>query len=460
MNHDLLGASTAWMDQFWDDDAGLLWNVRREQHLVRETVLYALGLLLRAGAGDEARAHQAIATALTFQFDERDAPFHGTFRRAPEEPEPPPEAVMWIHYDPNWRQFIGTNLAVIVDNFELPQPLGERVLGAIALAAASEDPHRVVPTYANIALMKAWLDRWDGERTGDKERIATSDEMARNVAKHFDEHQAFLEYNSPTYYGIDLWALALWRDADGPMGELGPRLEAALWDDIARFYHADLRNMCGPFDRCYGMDMTRYATPLGLFIWAALDREHAPFPDTSGKFFHPHDFAFGPVIAMVEPRLEGNVLDALRAFGGERTLDRTISDSPHRRATAWLGTDTMLGGQVGPTSGIGFFQHAHATMHWRASDGRVGWARLGPEVGADAVASSKQLEVEANTTTSLTFEIRSADASITPGAWHVDGRTIVVTTNAPSMTPAAEGDRILATYEPAPSGATTFTFSL
>ena len=59
MNHadDLTAAATEWMDQWWDDDAGLLLRpFKRDVHLVRETVWYGLGLLQRDGLGDEGRA--------------------------------------------------------------------------------------------------------------------------------------------------------------------------------------------------------------------------------------------------------------------------------------------------------------------------------------------------------------------------------------------------------------------
>ncbi|MEX2394659.1 MAG: hypothetical protein WD826_09290, partial [Actinomycetota bacterium] len=105
----------AWMDGFWDDEIGLLWNVHRNQHFVRETSLYALGLLQRADTGDVERSERALRNVIAHQFDAPGRPFDGTFRRAPEEGDPPDDALMWLHYDPNWRQFIGTTFALIID---------------------------------------------------------------------------------------------------------------------------------------------------------------------------------------------------------------------------------------------------------------------------------------------------------------------------------------------------------
>ncbi len=253
---DILTPCMAWMDGFWDDDAALLWSVKRDRHLVRETSWYAFGLLMQGRVNVAMRALDAV---LDEQFDAPGTQWDGTFRRAPEEGDPPDDAVMWIHFDPNWRQFIGTIFALICDRYsaEIGGPLEARLRTSIARAVETEGDARVVPTYANIALMKAWLDDWSGRPEGAA--------LGRAVESHFFEDGGFLEYNSPTYYGIDLYALALWRGSPA-LAAAGANVEAALWRDIADFYHAGLRNVCCPYDRAYGMDMTSYATPLGLWM--------------------------------------------------------------------------------------------------------------------------------------------------------------------------------------------------
>ena len=116
-------AAMKWNDAYWDDRAAFLWNTgtftnpstarpggaRPRRHLVRETSWYALGLLMRAGDGDRERAIRAIEAVLNNQIDEVAQPFHGTFQRSPEEPRPPQRyARLFVEYDPNWREFIGT----------------------------------------------------------------------------------------------------------------------------------------------------------------------------------------------------------------------------------------------------------------------------------------------------------------------------------------------------------------
>ena len=434
----VLTAPMAWMDELWDDDGALLWTVRRDRHTTRDTAWYALGLLQRDGDGDAERASAAVRGVIRTQVDAPGAPYDGTFLRAPEEPPPTEDAVMWVHFDPNWRQFIGTAFALICDRFgdRLGSDLDREIRGAIARAVEGEPPDRVSPTYANIALMRAWLDAWSGRDTT---------AFAHEVATAFDEHGAFLEYNSPTYYGIDLFALALWRSGPEPLAALGARMEAALWRDIARFYHAGMRNMCGPYDRSYGMDMTSHATPLGLWIWALVGAELAPFPDLSTRFRHAHDACFGPCVAAVDVSVPPDARAHLETFAGERRVEQTITSSPSRVATAWLSDDVMFGGQIGPPSGIGWYQHAHATIHWLRPAGGVGTLRLRPEVVADAVAEPGELRIVSLKDQALIFDV-DPPARVEGGTWQLDGVDLDVETDASYS--ATDGDGVITYHAP------------
>ena len=91
----------------------------------------------------------------------------------------------------------------------------------------------------------------------------------------FKQHDALNEFNSPTYGGVDLYALALWRDygLTPAMRSRGREMEAALWRTTADFYNANLRNISGPYDRSYGMDMRSYVSIQGLWLRTVLDAE-------------------------------------------------------------------------------------------------------------------------------------------------------------------------------------------
>ncbi len=64
-------------------------------------------------------AIHALDAVLACQFDEPDKVYHGTFFRAPEEACPPEPAVEWRYYDPNWREFIITTIAIILSRFAI-----------------------------------------------------------------------------------------------------------------------------------------------------------------------------------------------------------------------------------------------------------------------------------------------------------------------------------------------------
>ena len=288
--------STAWADPFWDEASGLLWypgyestahGARRRSHLVRDTIWYVTGLFLRRQGSDVFRALHAIEAVLDHQIDAPDQPYHGTFARSPEEPLPRPGAREWRDYDPNWREFIITPLQILLVEYEglLPKRIVERIDAATRLAVAGALARPLPATYTNIALMHAFMLCAAGERLNEPAWFARGEEMAQAIYDLFRPNQAFEEYNSPTYYGVDLYALALWRAyGSSVLRRLGAEMEGMLWTDISRYYHAGLRNLCGPFDRAYGMDMTRYAAVVGEWIWLVTGQEQAPFPDIDAAF--------------------------------------------------------------------------------------------------------------------------------------------------------------------------------
>ncbi|WP_285105187.1 hypothetical protein [Promicromonospora sp. MEB111] len=217
----------------------------------------------------------------------------------------------------------------------------------------------------------------------------------------------FDEYNSPTYYGIDLYALALWRRyAHQPLlRAAGAEMEVGLWQDTARHYHAGLRNLAGPYDRSYGMDLRHYASGVGLWIWLAVGRDLAPFPETDRPFRHAWDLALGPVVAVLGAEVPDDALAHLTGFRGERQVDQVIARDPLRVATSWVGERLLVGAEdVAGERGDLADQFHPATVHWlvdggsgdgadvRVDDGAdVGWIRLVSDLAVDARAEGPSL---------------------------------------------------------------------
>jgi hypothetical protein len=471
---DLAQRSLAWMDGCWDEAAGLfrvpndaLYEAGRAgvpAHLVRETGWYALGLLLRDAAGDRARAIRAFELVLTYQFDTPGQPYHGTWYRSPHEPPPPENPVIWRDYDPNWREFIGTTLALALIEYEsrLPAELVHRIDLALRRAIDGTIARNVPASYSNIALMTAFLLQFGAQRFGQPAWASAAERLAAEILERFRANQTFDEYNSPTYYGTDLYALALWRSYAGSalLRDGGARIEAALWRDIAQFYHAGMRNVAGPYDRSYGMDMRRYVACLGMWIWLATGYDQAPFPDLNGPLEHGWDFAFAPLIALLGLRMPDEARPHFVSFQGERQVERLIVAEPRRVATAWIGSRVMLGAEDSGSRHRVNTQFHPATIHWLVDQGAVGWVRLRHIAPVDARVERGRLTIDctehAGGDLEFTFQVfaPAADlAALRHDRWELPGLVVRVETNAGDLAATRDGDLVELRYSVAGSAA-------
>jgi hypothetical protein len=434
------------MDDAWDEDAHLLQypsgfsghseEGRRARYMVRETSNYALGLLMRDGKGDRERAAQGLIAVLGQQFLDKKNPWYGTFRRTPEEPDPSGEhTVMWANYDPNWRVFVGTTFEMILIEYpeRIPSDLALKMYQSIDIAIAGEMKQgRLKPNYSNIALMYGAL--WDfaanhDNNTNWKEKASA---WIREVARLYHRYNAFEEYNSPTYYGVDLFGLALWRSygSTAEIREAGANIEAHLWNDIAEFYHPGLRNLAGPYDRSYGMDMETYVAYAGLWIRALLPPSRAPFPIPGAKTDHLADLWFAPHVTLMGATPPTAALAKLTTFSGEHMVRRQITDD--RSATAWVGNKMILGGEstkLTKDAPPGTQFHP-GTVQWRTPDGSVGWFYIWQAPKIDVNVDHTTMTIVTDGTVVIRLKAAgSKRENITSGKW-----------NLPGMTVALEGD--------------------
>ncbi len=431
-----------WADGRWDARAGFVRVTSPTRHNVRETGWYAVGLLMRDASGDRARAAQAIEAILEQQISSPGAPFDGTFFRAPQEPQPSLWPQIWTDYDPNWRAFIGTTFALMLNEYEarLPTALRDRMVQSIRRAVEGElKEGRLKPSYTNIAIMHGYLWAWAGQRLNRPQWVAAGEAWARSVYAGFNETGTFEEYNSPTYYGVDLYGLALWRKY-GPtpsMRRMGADMEARLWRDIADYYHAGLRNLAGPYDRSYGMDMRRYVSLTGLWLRLVLDADSAPFPSLDGPLDHAIDYVYTPCFALLGAHIPPGARKHFERFQGERQITRKLTRG--RVATAWLASNYMIGGEfTGKSRAAGTPRNnlIPATIHW--NQGHIYLAKA-PRL--DARAEKDTLHVSA--IGDCTFRITAPGLSASSAArdvWKLPGLTIRVETDATGWeTVAGEG---------------------
>jgi len=235
-------------------------------------------------------------------------------------------------------------------------------------------------------------------------------------------------FSSDPYYGADLMAPALWREhaSSERMGQLGRSVDAELWRDVGAFYHADLRNPCGPFVRAYGMDMTGYCALVGLWIALAIgDPAPAPWPASGGH--HQGERVYGPVFALLRPEVPEDALPHLRRFTGPRTFERTFGET---QATVLIERDLMMGAA---TLKRRWDQQHPATIYWRpAPEEPLGWILLtGLNDGVAPVVADRclQLRRQSKSDEPIQFLLRAPDldeAAATPGRWDLPGLCVAV----------------------------------
>lgn len=440
---ELLEESIGWETHFWDQDAKLLrnptpatWHDGPIHYLVRESSWYALALLLRDQPGDRQRAADILDVVLRQQYITPGVAWYGTFKRSPEEPDPIPGAIMWHNYDPNWREFIGTTFELILIEYpdRIPAELSKRMYTAIDRSIEGEiAQHRLVPSYSNIALMYGALWDFAGAHSKRPDWQKASVDWTDSVYNLFRKYDAFNEFNSPTYYGVDLYGLAMWRDygSTKKMRSMGSEMESTLWREIASFYQPTLRNISGPYDRSYGMDMENYVAVTGVWMRSVLDAQNAPLPKITASTDHIGDLWLAPHIAILGTRIPQDALVKMTAFAGDHLVHKQITED--RIATAWIGTRMIFGGEstsktkdAGPTS-----QFHPATVQWRTPSGETGWIRLVESPKVDAIADERGLTISATGT--LRFRIHAKNQiqeKITQKDWDLPGLQAAITSDA------------------------------
>jgi hypothetical protein len=207
-------------------------------------------------------------------------------------------------------------------------------------------------------------------------------------------------------------------------------MEALLWTDIARFYHAGLKNLCGPFDRSYGMDMRHYVAVLGEWVWLVTGHAQAPFPTLDQPFAHAGDLCFAPCAAILGAAVPSEVVPHFFAFQGERQIERVIADSPQRVATAWLASGLMIGAERTTFGKRGYPQFHPGTIYWKIGADEVGWIRLMNAEPLDARASANRLDIAGQD--EIWFQISAPGVqieSIHAARWQLPGLEVTIQIN-------------------------------
>jgi hypothetical protein len=359
---------------------------------------------------------------------------------------------MWRQFDPNWRVFIGTTFAIMLIEYpdRISPDLAQRMYAAIDRSIEGEIAEkRLLPSYTNIALMYGSL--WDFAAVHDKRADwqQQSHDWTESVYSLFKEHGAFYEYNSPTYSGVDLYGLALWRSYGSTprIRAIGSEMEAGLWRDIAALYQPELRNVSGPYDRAYGMDMVSYVSVVGVWMRTVLNAQNAPLPPIAGSTDHVPDIWLMPQVAVLGTRIPKGALAQMNKFSGEHLVSRQITSD--RTATAWIGKNVIFGGEAtNKTKDAGVGSQFHpATIQWRTPSGEIGWVQLLQAPMIDATADKQGITI--STAGAIRVRIHAKDlnqANVTATSWELPGLKVKISSDMKSFSLEKTDDSVDLVY--------------
>ncbi|KAF7514579.1 hypothetical protein G7054_g15188 [Neopestalotiopsis clavispora] len=385
-------------DSRYDDYYNFIWYQDNGPWSTRFTAWYISGLLYRAQGDDVANAIASIEGVLSTQMTESyDSAWYGTYRLSPDAPYPTPDSDLYppeIYdtYDPNWREFVGTTLVQIVEEFShllsddlisrIETSLEANAVGAMRRNGSYPEGDNLILGYSNPGLMRVLTVGWIGARLDNSTFIDFAAQQGSELLELFerDGQNVLSEYNAPNYYGMDLWALganAAYGPSDAPMTNSSKYIIAELWKDVAVHFNPFLGNLVGPYDRAYTRDATEHSAILSLFWWGMYGREFGPQPPL-GEADLLYDVAQGASLSLIMETvadcIDDETASALQAKGwweGSRSVNKTIYEDleteQYRVASSWLSAGLMIGGQtVAETVNRGN-QFVPAIVHW-ASD--------------------------------------------------------------------------------------------
>jgi hypothetical protein len=411
-------------------------------HTVRES---AYGAVADLEDGRVDRAVAALRRIAALQLHAPGRPWDGTFPVTAEQPPPPDEgAVEWLHWDPNWRQFVGTALALVVERHGRavgPAIVEERLLPAVRACVRGEPDDRIPAWYTNPDLLHAWLLGWLGARDGATDLLVAGEARARAAAERVRRLGDVDEYSSPTYDGVDLLAAGLWAlhppspayvDAAAVvLGAIGPRVTA--------LFHPDLGAMCGPYIRAYGLGLDRYVALVAPWLVAAGAPVEGvlPWPLDEGTD-HVHDLWSVPVVAALAP--------AVVPWLGLR------DDLPRRHvqrfgpveAVSVLTATAALGAERGRRPEFARDQHVPLTLHhgsgWVGVAGGDGVAGIDATVVDDTTIRAAVVPADGAGSVGVRT-LWSAEPTVTDGGARLSVGAIVLTSSSAPASVTVEEDR-------------------
>ncbi|GLI80278.1 hypothetical protein PoHVEF18_008631 [Penicillium ochrochloron] len=450
-------------DLRWDDSYKYIWYSDNGPWSTRFTAWYVAGLLFRNKGQDVSNAKAAIENILTCQMtDSYESAWYGTFKRSPDEPYPTPDSELYppeIYdtYDPNWREFIGTQLVQIVEEFSdlLGDSLVSRIEDSLEIAAVGSmrrngsypEGDNLTPAYSNPALMRAWCVSWIGKRRNNETFIKYANDQADTILELFQStgSNVLSEYNAPTYYGMDTWALAgaiKYAPQDSAIAKNAKVMLKDLWADIAAHYNPYLSVMSGPYDRAYTRDMVTNSAVVDYFWWGLFGYGTGPMPNKLEADLL-YDVTQGSALALVMDVVAAHIskndsawLQSQGNWSGERMITKKVpdavgTDAEVRVVTSWISSSLMIGAeQVNETVNRGQ-QYVPAIVQWAGDKDHkphpyISFFSLYPTASTiDAIAGPNSLEISYPNTTQDGTNIFTFALTQLPPNWTLIKKKVV-----------------------------------
>jgi hypothetical protein len=236
------------------------------RHCTRESLYYALVLLLIGGEENVSRAGHIIDRIVDAQEkSDPDHPFYGLWHYVAEE-----SVLTWPIPDTNWADFNGLTLLLIwhIAGSRLSEGLREKIREAIRRATICVHRKNTDPHYTNIALKGTFVVTAAAELLGDASLKEYGRERMRRIASTFRDADSFAEYNSPTYAAVSLCSLGAIQTfvQDEEVRSLALTIQHSFWRHVGLHFHVATGELAGPHSRAYHLMMRESPAKMGSLI--------------------------------------------------------------------------------------------------------------------------------------------------------------------------------------------------
>lgn len=376
----LLQQAFQYFNRKFSEEKSLL-KTREGKHTVRSSANYALSVLMCSC--DTEKAARIIQAIIDCQYTIEGQVYYGTYKRFLEESDPPVNPTVWKDYDPNWREFMATVFAVILSEYGkvLPEDTVERMKSSARRAVTGSTQRYLAddtPMNTNIELMHIFITEFYGRMFSDIEMLQQSKAALKRFYDYYQLNNTVCEFNSTTYYGVDFIALSCIKkySKDAELLKTANEIYEGLWRNFAHFYNVSLKNPCGPYARCYEMEMTEHSS-IGAILYKNFGDIYKDMAGINCESFTD------PLIVMTDVKIPEHLREYFITEQPERLIEHKFTElcELHPKgnrhfpctATAFISEKFMMGALRGSKNTSG--QLHPGTIFWK-HQGHLYWIRL------------------------------------------------------------------------------------